>query len=49
MNIQQIYHFFELPSSFTLTQLEQAIEESNFSRHHDSRKILYTSKSLFCQ
>jgi len=39
MNIRQIHHFFELPSVFTLSQLEeakyskeQALEESNLSR-----------------
>jgi hypothetical protein len=39
MNIQQIHHFFQLPSVFTLSQLEeakyskeQAMEDSNLSR-----------------
>ena len=40
MNIRQIYHFFELPYVFTLSQLEEAkynkehaMERSNLSRN----------------
>jgi hypothetical protein len=54
MNIQQIYYFFELPSSFTLTQLEkakhnkeQAIEESNISRYDKKFYLLMIQEKFY--
>lgn len=54
MNIRQIYYFFELPSSFTLTQLEEAkykkeqgIEESNLSRHDKKYYLLMIQENFY--
>ena len=54
MNILQIYHFFELSSSFTLTQLEEskrnkekAIQESNLSRHDKKFYFLIIQEKFY--